>query len=67
MFERNTVKMSQENGYHVRMKTFEGFNYPVEFVGDVKGHLDAIRNMKLRESDIFILSFPKSGKNFTFN
>jgi len=52
----------ETGGNEIKMKPFEGFNYPEEFVGNVAEHLHEIKIMDIRPDDVFITSYPKSGE-----
>ncbi|XP_033726250.1 sulfotransferase family cytosolic 1B member 1-like [Pecten maximus] len=48
------------------MKSYEGFNYPYEIMDNIGDHLRHIRDMELRDDDVFITSYPKSGTHWIY-
>ncbi|XP_060075367.1 sulfotransferase 1B1-like [Ylistrum balloti] len=48
----------------VEHKLFDGVNFPILCPGNVSDHLEKIRKLKYKESDVFIMSYPRSGTHW---
>lgn len=64
--DQSGTKEKGNDGYEIRMKPYEGFNYPYEFTDDIAGHLRNIRDMEIKDDDVFITSYPKSGTHWIY-
>ena len=53
---------SVEPEHLTRVKRFDQFSFPYAFPGNVRDHLKKIANMKTREGDVLISTYPKSGQ-----
>lgn len=49
------------------VKSYDGINFPPNVPGNVKDHIDAVKNMKYKEGDVFFATFPKSGTHWGFD
>ncbi|XP_060076636.1 sulfotransferase 1B1-like isoform X1 [Ylistrum balloti] len=69
MMDREGQHENQDRGkaeLELKMKPYDGFNYPYEFTDEVPDHLRHIRDMELRDDDILITSYPKSGTHWIY-
>ncbi|XP_060063202.1 sulfotransferase 1B1-like [Ylistrum balloti] len=53
-------------GAVLHFKYFDGIYFPPNVIGDVKTHLDAIKNLKHKDGDVLLDTFPKTGTHWTF-
>ncbi|XP_021377938.1 sulfotransferase family cytosolic 1B member 1-like [Mizuhopecten yessoensis] len=61
--DRSGCQEKEKPEYELKMQPYDGFNYPVQ-MHNVADHLRNIRDMTLRDDDIFITSYPKSGTHW---
>ena len=59
---KDLVEVVDSNGAVLRVKRYRGKNFTPCVVGNVKDHLEQVANMEVRPDDVFITTFPKSGK-----
>ncbi|XP_069131308.1 sulfotransferase 4A1-like isoform X1 [Argopecten irradians] len=60
-----TTVDEQNNRYSY--KRYQGFPFNQEFVGNVGDHLDKIAKREIREDDVLVGVFPKSGTHWLYN
>ncbi|XP_069108134.1 sulfotransferase 1B1-like isoform X2 [Argopecten irradians] len=63
--EHEKAESTDEKG--IISKYYDGIHFPTLVPGDVKDHLNAVKNLKHRECDILLGAFPKSGTHWAFD
>ena len=59
---KDLVEVIDSNGAILRVKRYRGKNFTPCVVGNVQDHIDQVEKMEVRPDDVFITTFPKSGK-----
>ncbi|XP_060063178.1 sulfotransferase 1C4-like [Ylistrum balloti] len=60
-------KIVDRGGEEIVSKYYDGINFPPVVSGNVKDHLEAIRNLKHKNGDILLDTFPKTGTHWGFD
>ncbi|XP_060063060.1 sulfotransferase 1C4-like [Ylistrum balloti] len=60
-------KDEDREGEAILSKYYDGIKFPANVPGNVKDHLESVRNLKDMEGDLLLDSFPKSGTHWTFD
>ncbi|XP_033728755.1 sulfotransferase 1A2-like [Pecten maximus] len=59
-------QMKDAGGATLYLKYYDGIYFPQNVIGDVKGHLEAIKSLKYKDGDVLLDTFPKTGTHWTF-
>lgn len=54
-------EIKDRGGEIFAVKTYDGVNFPPNVPGNVKDHMEAVKNLKYKEGDIFFGTYPKCG------
>ncbi|XP_069135435.1 amine sulfotransferase-like isoform X2 [Argopecten irradians] len=60
------VEESDPDGSTLKTKKYDGKLYTSIIPGNIKDHLERLDTMDVRDDDIFIMSYPKSGTHWVF-
>jgi len=60
---KDLVEVKDINGAILRVKRYRGKNVFPCIVGNVKHYMEQVAKMEVRPDDVFITTFPKSGKS----
>ncbi|XP_033727918.1 sulfotransferase family cytosolic 1B member 1-like isoform X2 [Pecten maximus] len=60
-------KIEDRGGEVFVRKYYDGVHFPPNVPGNVKDHLETLRNLKHKEGDILLNSFPKTGTHWTYD
>ncbi|XP_033728429.1 sulfotransferase family cytosolic 1B member 1-like isoform X1 [Pecten maximus] len=60
-------KIEDKGGEAMISKYYDGVHFPPVVPGNVKDHLEAVRNLKHKEGDILLNPFPKAGTHWTYD
>lgn len=55
-------EFSVEPDHLTRVKLYDHFSFPYAFPGNVKDHLKKIAATRIRDTDVLLSTYPKSGK-----
>lgn len=55
-------EFSVEPDHLTRVKLYDHFSFPYAFPGNVKDHLKKIATTRIRDTDVLLSTYPKSGK-----
>ncbi|XP_060068817.1 sulfotransferase 1E1-like isoform X2 [Ylistrum balloti] len=61
-----TIKITDKNGASFDLRLYNGIQFPAFSKGDLKTRADSFKNIKVREDDVFIASYPKAGKHWVY-
>ncbi|XP_033729023.1 sulfotransferase family cytosolic 1B member 1-like [Pecten maximus] len=59
-------RIEDRGGKEILTKYYDGIHFPPIVIGNVKDHLEALRNLKHKNGDVIIDTFPKSGTHWTY-
>lgn len=66
MLDMETVTVTDKDGASFNMRTYGDIHFPSFSKGDLKERVDTFKNIKVREDDVFIASYPKAGKHWIY-
>ena len=65
--DREYVEKYDQEGNHINFVRYRGHIFAKGFPKDVETRLDQIQKMEIREDDIILVEFPKSGTEIICN
>ncbi|XP_060085045.1 sulfotransferase 4A1-like [Ylistrum balloti] len=61
------VTIVDEDNNKYAFKRYEGYSFTLDFVGNVRDQLDKIAHRQIKQDDVLVYTFPKSGTHWLYN